>query len=370
MTSEKDLYGAIRPYNDDEVPAALERLVNDSEFIGVFVAYFLRERPAWLKAIISPFLALYLRHKWSGLTSVDEVQREIKKYLDNILVSTTDGVSYSGLNRLDRNTPNLFISNHRDIAMDPALINYGLYTAKQQTARIAIGDNLLKKPCVNELMRINKSFIVNRSSKGPREKMRVLRQLSAYIKHSLETKNSVWIAQREGRTKDGNDITDPAVLKMLYVEGKRRKLSFPDYMKTLKIIPISISYENDPCDLAKVKELYEKEVYGKYEKSELEDIESIVHGILGYKGRISVAFGEVIEDKFEDPDSLAKAIDRQIYHLYKLFPINLLASEIEDDSISNDTKSFLKKKLTDVPKRGRDYLIASYANPAKNKNKN
>ncbi|MDF5295506.1 1-acyl-sn-glycerol-3-phosphate acyltransferase, partial [Vibrio parahaemolyticus] len=174
------------------------------------------------------------------------------------LNKTTDGVTFSGLDKLDKNTSYLFVSNHRDIAMDPALVNYGLYQSGHRTVRIAIGDNLLKKPCATELMRLNKSFIVKRSAKAPREMMKALGQLSSYIKHSLDTGNSIWIAQKEGRAKDGNDFTDPAILKMFHVEGRKQKISFGEYTRSLKIVPVSIAYENDPCDIAKAKELYEK----------------------------------------------------------------------------------------------------------------
>ncbi|RQW62691.1 1-acyl-sn-glycerol-3-phosphate acyltransferase [Vibrio viridaestus] len=367
MTSTNDPYQEIRPYNDDEIPAALSRLLNDDEFINAIIQHRFEQKPSWVKSLLSPFIKLTLRFKWAKLTSVDAIQREVKTYLDKTLETTTNGVNYTGLTKLDKNESYLFVSNHRDIAMDPALVNYGLHLTGHRTVRIAIGDNLLRKPCATELMKLNKSFIVKRSAKGPREMMKALVTLSGYIKHSIDTGNSIWIAHREGRAKDGNDFTDPAILKMFYVEGKKQKMTFAEYIKTLKIVPVSISYENDPCDIAKARELYEKETHGKYEKSEFEDIESIIQGIVGFKGRVNVAFGDVIDGDFETPDELAQEIDRQIHEHYELFPMNLLAAGKESDTITPETRSNLKRKLEKLPEGAHSHLVASYANPVKNK---
>lgn len=364
MTKTNDPFIDIRPYNDDEIPAAIDRLVNDEEFIGAILQHRFSNHANWFKAIMSPLVKVYLRMKWSKLNSVDAIQLEVKKYLDQTLKTTTQGVTYSGLEKLDKEQAYLFVSNHRDIAMDPALVNYGLYQSEHKTVRIAIGDNLLKKPCATELMRLNKSFIVKRSAKGPREMMKALGTLSAYIKHSLETGHSIWIAQKEGRAKDGNDFTDPAILKMFHVEGRKQKVEFSEYVKSLKIVPVSISYENDPCDIAKALELWEKAEQGSYQKGEFEDIESIIQGIIGDKGRVHVAFGDVIEETFETPEALAEEIDRQIHLHYKLFPINQLAAGNEE--VDADVKQSLKDKLVQLPEAAQPYLIASYANPVNN----
>lgn len=365
MTSNNDPYIDIRPYNDDEIPAAIERLINDEEFINAILQHRFSNHATWFKALMSPIVKIYLKFKWAKLTSVEAIQLEVKKYLDQTIESTTKGVTYSGLEKLDKETAYLFVSNHRDIAMDPALVNYGLYQSSHKTVRIAIGDNLLKKPCATELMRLNKSFIVKRSAKAPREMMKALGTLSSYIKHSLDTGNSIWIAQKEGRAKDGNDFTDPAILKMFHVEGRKQKILFPDYIKSLRIVPVSISYENDPCDTAKAIELFEKATKGKYEKGEFEDIESIIQGIIGYKGRIHVAFGDVIDQDFETPDELAKEIDRQIHDHYKLFPINHLAAG-SNEGVTDEVRALLQTKLDKLPQGAHQYLLDSYANPVRN----
>ncbi|GAB2647833.1 1-acyl-sn-glycerol-3-phosphate acyltransferase [Vibrio panuliri] len=365
MTTSTDPYIDIRPYNDDEIPAAIDRLIQDDEFIGAILQHRFSNHAPWFKALMTPLVKVYLKYKWSKLSTTEAIQLEVKKYLQQTLASTTRGVTYSGLENLDKQTAYLFVSNHRDIAMDPALVNYGLHQNNHKTMRIAIGDNLLKKPCATELMRLNKSFIVKRSAKAPREMMKALGTLSSYIKHSLDTGNSIWIAQKEGRAKDGNDFTDPAILKMFHVEGRRQKIDFPTYIQSLKIVPVSISYENDPCDVAKARELYEKAVNGKYEKGEFEDIESIIQGIIGDKGRVHVAFGEVIDQPFNTPDELAAEIDRQIHQNYKLFPINLLAAG--DKSVGEQVEAILNSKLEQLPHGAHPYLIASYANPVNNR---
>ncbi len=367
MNSDKDVYQEIRPYNDEEIGPAITRLINDKEFIDAILNYRFSNHADWFQAIMSPLLKVYLKFKWAKLKSVYDIQVEIKKYLTKNLKETTQGVTHSGLEKLDPNTSYLFISNHRDIAMDPALVNYWLHQGQHKTVRIAIGDNLLKKQCVSELMRLNKSFIVKRSAKAPRELMKALGLLSSYIKHSLDTGNSVWIAQKEGRAKDGNDRTDPAILKMLNVEGRKRKLSFAEYIQSLRIVPVAISYENDPCDIAKAKELCQKATAGSYEKGEFEDIDSIIKGIIGDKGRVHVSFGDVIDGSIESPDDLASAIDQQIHQSYKLFPINLLAAGIDDSEITEQTKKTFTEKLNGLSDDEKTYLVNMYANPVRNK---
>ncbi|WP_261818086.1 1-acyl-sn-glycerol-3-phosphate acyltransferase [Vibrio gallicus] len=366
MSTENDIYQEIRPYNDEEIAPAIQRLIDDEEFISAVLSYKFAHIPKWLRGIISPLVKTYLKRRWGKLNSVKSVQVEVEKYLNKALDSTADSVTFEGLDKLNKESSYLFISNHRDIAMDPALVNYGLHNSQHQTVRIAIGDNLLRKPCATELMKINKSFIVKRSAKGPREMLKTLGLLSSYIKHSLETRNSIWIAQKEGRAKDGNDFTDPAIIKMIQLEGRKRKLPFAEYVKSLKIVPVAISYEYDPCDLAKAKELHQKATQGSYEKSEFEDIESIVKGITGYKGRIQVSFGDVIEGDIDTPDALAAEIDRQIHANYKLFPINLLAADVENASIDDKTRDNLQQKLAQLDDGAHQYLLDGYANPVRN----
>ncbi|MGF1703813.1 1-acyl-sn-glycerol-3-phosphate acyltransferase [Photobacterium makurazakiensis] len=367
MHTDNDIYKEIRPYNDDEVSAAIERLINDQEFINAILNYRFPQLSGVFGWFLTPIIKRFLLKKWSNVKTVDDIQKQVAKYMRGTIDHSCDGVTYTGLDKLDPKKSYLFVSNHRDIAMDPAMVNWCLFNNGFETVRIAIGDNLLKKPCATELMRLNKSFIVKRSAKGPREMMKTLGLLSGYISHSLETGNSIWIAQKEGRAKDGNDKTDPAILKMFFMEGRKRKLSFAEFMGQLNIVPVAISYENDPCDIAKAKELYQKATEGSYEKGEFEDIDSIIQGIVGQKRRINVSFGDVIKNGFETPDELAQVIDTQIYANYHLYPANYIAAGQEHESATESEKQRFSEKYQDLPEGVISILKQMYAAPVHKK---
>ena len=231
--------------------------------------------------------------------------------------------------------------------------------------RIAIGDNLLRKPCATELMRLNKSFIVKRSAKGPREMMKAFSELSAYIAHSLQEGSSIWIAQKEGRAKDGDDRTDPAILKMFYMAGKHQKIPFADYMQGLNIVPVAISYEFDPGDEAKARELVERAQSGSYEKGEFEDIDSIVAGIVGFKGRVHVSIGSPLSQIPDTPEALAESLDRAIHGQYRLFPSNLLAAG-ESQGISEAERQQFANRIAAMPSELQSTARAMYARPVLN----
>ena len=364
MQTDNDIYKEIRPYNDDEVSGAISRLIDDKEFTTAILHYRFPLLSGIFGWLLTPIIKRFLIKKWSNVQTVEDVQYQVSKYMKGTIDHSCDGVTFSGLDQLDPNQAYLFVSNHRDIAMDPAMVNWCLFQEKRKTVRIAIGDNLLKKPCATELMRLNKSFIVKRSAKGPREMMKTIGLLSGYISHSLETGNSIWIAQKEGRAKDGNDKTDPAILKMFNMEGRKRKLPFSEFMASLNIVPVAISYENDPCDVAKANELYEKQTSGSYEKGEFEDIESIIQGIVGQKRHIHVSFGDVIKSSFETPEELAEEIDRQITTNYRLFPANYIAAGIEDESVTEEEKARFEDKLSALSDGVASILKDMYAYPA------
>ncbi|WP_199886160.1 1-acyl-sn-glycerol-3-phosphate acyltransferase [Pseudoalteromonas sp. T1lg23B] len=366
MSSLVDTYAQIRPYNDDEVPAALARLLADDDFIDVIAKYNL---PRWLShwsALSRPLVRARLRGKWGKFTNVEQVQQEVARYLEILIKNTTSKVTYSGLDKLDRNAAYLFISNHRDIVLDPALMNWGLHQHKMNTVRIAIGDNLLQVPYITELMRLNKSFIVKRSAKAPKEMLKALSQLSNYIYDSLQSGHSIWIAQKEGRAKDGVDQTDPALLKMLQLQGRKLKLPFDEYVRTLKIVPVSISYQYEPCAIAKAKELVHKREFGAYVKAQGEDIESILEGIRSDKGHVHIAFGEPIVNGCETPDQLAHSIDQQILGHYYLHPSNYIAAG-EDQQISSKEQQDFSQRLELVPEELKAQVLAMYAEPFKRK---
>ncbi len=363
---DADLFAEIRPYHDDEVPAALARLMADEELLAAIAHFRFPSLSRWLGWLLKPLIRSALQRRWAKVRTVRDVQMEVAHFMESMIASTTEGVTYSGLEQLDSQKGYLFISNHRDIAMDPAFVNWGLYKCGLETVRIAIGDNLLRKPCATELMRLNKSFIVKRSVKGPREMMKAFNELSAYIAHSLGDGHSIWIAQKEGRAKDGDDKTDPAILKMFYMAGKQQKRGFAEYMQSLNIVPVAISYEFDPGDEAKARELVERAQSGSYEKGEFEDIDSIVAGIVGFKGRVHVSLGKPLSGDYDSPEELALAIDQAIHSQYRLFPSNLLAAG-QADGVTAEERQRFEARLALMPSELRETVRAMYAKPVENR---
>ncbi len=373
-------FADIRPYNDDEVPQVLKRLLADDELIAAVASLKLgpwHTKASWL---IYPLLRLLLGRQLRDVSTVADFQAVVKKYMDGVVESTSTRFTVSGLDQLDAGNAYLFMSNHRDIALDPAFVNYAMYHSDHNTARIAIGDNLLTKPYVSDLMRMNKSFIVRRSAKGPRQVLAAYKMLSAYIRHSItEDKNPIWIAQREGRAKDGNDRTEPAIIKMLAMSQEKKTESFSEYIERLHIVPVAISYELDPCDGAKAQELYETATHGSYEKAEHEDVDSIAKGIAGNKGSVHVSFGSRISGHFDDAEAVAKAIDQQIMSLYVLHPTNFFAYKMLHGSypagvhssqqqpfsiegMESEQQSFAAR-INALPEQHRPYALGIYANP-------
>ncbi len=369
----------IRPYNDSEVPAVIARLIADPEFIDLLLS---RKVPVLAKIcpwLLRPLLRRSLSKAAVDINSVDDLQRYITGSLKALIERTTDGYSVSGLENLDPNKAYLFLSNHRDIALDPAMVNLALSDAGMATVRIAIGDNLLRKPFASDLMRVNRSFIVKRSITGRRDKLEALKKLSRYIRHSISSDGvSVWIAQREGRAKDGHDRTETALLKMLAL-SKDKETSFAQATAEINLVPVAISYEYDPCDIDKGRELYAKEQGEEYVKQEFEDLDTIQKGFVGYKGRIHLAFGDPIADQYENADSLAEAIDHQVYTNYKLFPSNIIACQIlgytQDldrvksqwpDQDWQDAELRFKDYLNRAPSLYRKIITQGYAAPVLN----
>ena len=375
----------IRPYRDSEVSDVLARLIADPEFIDLLLSrrapLLMRFFPWLIKPFASPLLRRHLRHLTHNVKTVADFQEHMKVGLQNILDKTTDGYSFGGLDQLDSEKNYLFISNHRDIALDPAMVNLALHTVDLDTVRIAIGDNLLSKPFASDLMRVNRSFIVKRSVEGRREKLESLKTLSAYIRFSVvEDSASCWIAQAEGRAKDGNDKTDTALLKMLTL-SKSKQQTFGEAITQLQLMPVSISYEYDPCIVEKSKELYAANQGEAYTKSEFEDLDSIQKGFLGYKGRVQINFGDPISANFETAEDLAEEVNRQIYALYQIFPTNIIAWQTkatrdqaivdqlkqqwpDEDWLSAEAK--FQNHLQTVPAEQRLLVIDAYAKPVEN----
>ncbi|MNJ36506.1 Acyltransferase [compost metagenome] len=331
--------------------------------------------------LLKPLIARRLRKEFAGVSCVSTLQDKVEYYVDHTIERATDGVTYTGVELLKSGTAYLFLANHRDIVMDPAFVNYAVYHAGLPTPRIAIGDNLLQKPFVSDMMRLNKSFIVHRSITGRREKLAAYQLLSAYINHSIRNDGqSIWIAQAEGRAKDGDDRTDSAILKMFHMS--RKDEPFGAVIQSLNLSPVSISYEYDPCDQAKARELYIRATTGTYSKAPGEDDLSIAQGITGYKGRVHINFAPPVTAFFEDTKQLAAEIDRQILAGYRLFPVHYLAyAQWADADPALDVPAAAKvfpadelaraqtewqRRLDACPAEQRPYLVQQYAMPVRN----
>ena len=373
-----DTFAEIRPYHDDEVAPVLAKLLVDPEMLGIIASLRLPRLSKALPWLVRPLVRWYLGREMKGIANVADFQWIVKGYMDAMIEGHTASFQVSGLEHLDSEQAYLYISNHRDIALDPAFVNYALYHHERDTVRIAIGDNLLSKPFAADLMRLNKSFIVRRSARGPRQMLAAFRQLAAYIRFSLlEERSSIWIAQREGRAKDGNDATEAAVIKMIGMAQNKPDESFSDYVNKLNIVPVSISYEWDPLDAAKAQELVHIARDGAYQKAEHEDLKSIAVGVMGNKGHVHVAFGAPLKGDFSGAAAVAATLDEIIIDQYRLHPSNIIAYQriYQNDSwmslpqvpkLSDADHKAFDKRFNEMPAEYRGKAMEIYANPVKN----
>ena len=366
----------IRFYNDEEVNTALKDYV----------------RHPMVKALLQfTFPELNFREIQEIVLSCNSIadfqSKVIYLSVEKVLEKTSDGLTDNGFDKLDTSESYFYISNHRDIILDTSLINYTLHNHDLVMTASAIGDNLVQKPFLMALSRLNRNFLVLRNQ-TPREMLKSSMKLSEYIRDLLlKKKRSVWMAQREGRTKDGNDFTQQGVLKMLAMaKGESNIL---DYFLKLKIVPVAISYEFDPTDMLKMPEVLAKRMKEEYKKSSNEDFNSIMQGAMGQKGRIQLTAGKVL--KSEDFEEIRKQelsindqlkevsslIDRTIYRNFKLWPANYIAYDLlknEDrfaEQYSEKEKRKFERRISrrvDVknPLALNSYLLM-YANPVINK---
>ncbi|WP_166260652.1 1-acyl-sn-glycerol-3-phosphate acyltransferase [Marinobacter salicampi] len=377
-------FDGIRPYQDDETKAAISRLMADAEFLEMIARFKSPFMARWAPGLTRILLQRWLRKEFGDIERIDSLQARLYHLVDELVHKTTSRVTCSGLDRLDRNTSYLFISNHRDIVFDPMVVNYLLFSYGLRTTRIAIGDNLLQNRVFAEMMRLNKSFVVKRSVSSPREMRDTYMTLSSFVYHSLEDNHSIWIAQREGRAKDGIDETDPAIVKMFYMSQKKAGLGFADAMKRLRIVPVSIAYEYDPCDADKARELETKARTGAYQKHGSEDSEQIIKGLTGFKGHVHVHFGEPITDAPDTAKELASRIDHDMHRHYHVHGSNLVAYNQlfpTDPSTVSATvdlaetlsppeleaaEAEMERRLDGCDEALRPFLLAMYANPVVN----
>lgn len=379
-------FDSIRPYRDDETRSALDRLVNDREFLELIGRFKAPTLNRLTPALTRFWISRWMQRQFGDITSIDGVQARLYGFVDQLVHKTTTRVTHSGLERLDKSKAYLFISNHRDIVFDPMVVNYLLYAHGQRTTRIAIGDNLLQNRMFAEMMRLNKSFVVKRNLSSPREMRDTYQTLSAFIHHSIQENESIWIAQREGRAKDGLDLTDPAIVKMFYMSQKKTGKTFAEAMNDLRIVPVSIAYEYDPCDISKARELEARARTGAYQKHADEDTDQIVQGLTGFKGHVHVHFGRPITDSPDNPKDLAAYIDADMHRHYHLHASNLIAHDMAQvHQLSHQTErevpetvetaeayspadleaaeAELERRLNHADQALRPFMLAMYANP-------
>lgn len=317
----------IRPYRNEEFSAVINRLLNDPEFNNIMLKNLKRDEDE-----------LAQMKEAMGATKTIEVFQDlfVVPFVNQILVSSSNGLTMSGLENLDKKQRYLYISNHRDIILDSALLNLEMHASGFNPTEIAIGSNLLIFPWINDFVRINRAFIVKRNI-PVKQLLASSKLLSQYIRNMItKGTDSIWIAQREGRAKDGNDITQPSLLKMLNMSNHN---SFFDGFKELKIVPMAISYEIEPCGNEKVAELKKRKEDPNFQKTEKDDLLSMVSGLKSLKGRIHIQFGNQIDEEVlhhiaEEPGMnerlklLAEHIDKEVYKNYRLFPNNYIAYDL------------------------------------------
>ena len=315
----------IRPLNNDEVKDAIEELVTNEDFERAF--RYINPDVNW-KEFSETMRSFKTKEDFKSKLAYDAVMMVANK--------TTFSLTISGRSRLPKDKkPCTFISNHRDIVLDASFLNVMLYDVGYGMTQVAIGDNLMIRPWIKTLVRLNNSFIVKRGV-SVRQMLDVSKKLSAYVRHTInETKESIWIAQREGRAKDSNDRTQGSVLKMLNMSGDQDLVS---NIMALNIFPVAISYEYDPCDFLKAKEFQMKRDDPNYVKSQRDDLLSMETGILNNKGRVHFTLTEPINDQLAELDknmekneliaSIANIIDKEIYKHYRFYPCNYVAYDM------------------------------------------
>ena len=371
-------FDAIRAYEDRDLGATIKALFADEAFRDVLQNLFPNQSLPLLEKQLSSY------------TSILEFQKKfIHGLVTQLIQKTGNGLTLDISALTNKGLPYTYISNHRDIILDSALLDILLIDAEfPQTVEIAIGDNLLVYPWIKHLVRLNKAFIVQRSL-SLREMLAASKLMSRYMHFVItQKKNPIWIAQREGRAKDGNDRTQEAVLKMIAMGGEGTAV---ERLMAMHIVPLSISYEFDPCDFLKAKEFQMKRDNPAYKKTRADDLVNMQTGLFGYKGRVHYACAPCIDDWIATREGLSNAeffaatarrLDEEIYRNYRLYPNNFVALDLlnnRKDYISHYSEEdkaqfeqYLQQQIDkiDLPNKDeaflRERLLEMYANPAKN----
>ncbi len=367
-------FDSIRPFYETEANSAIHQIINDPMMEAIMAFTFPEDSAKnWKNLMVHT-------HSLRDF-QINFIYPGVKKVLEK----SSNGLSTGGFEQLEPNTAYLFISNHRDIILDTSLLNACLYEHSLVLTTSAIGDNLIQKPFLHILSKLNRNFAIKRGLQG-RALLESSQLASAFIKKSLLNENrSVWTAQREGRTKDGNDATHKGVLKMLTLaEDGPDQFS---YFEKINVVPISISYEYDPTDVLKMPELLAKSRDEKYVKTENEDFQNLLSGLMGTKKRIHLQVNGLITNEIKDISNsglgsgeklsqLAAVVDQKIWAGYKLWPSNYIAHDLlygdEEfkEKYTQKEKEDFENRLREKVDIKNEFLVSSflsmYANPVNN----
>lgn len=347
----KEDFSDIQPYDDTQFIDKMATLVREPGFEHA-VRYIMPDVD--YEAFVNNLLSIRTQHEFQ--------HKVMAPFLEMLVARTTDGLSFSGIENYTAGACSTFITNHRDIVLDASFLNVCLYRNNLPLTQVAIGNNLLIYDWITDLVKLNRSFIVKRDT-GVREALEAARHLSAYIHHAILDKHeSVWIAQREGRAKDSNDRTQESVVKMLSLAGGGDSR---ENLMSIRLTPVSISYEYDPNDYLKVREFLLRRRDPDYKKTQRDDLFSMETGLLGHKGRVHFHLGACINSELEHVDSDKRAeivhhacqtLDRSIHCGYRIFPCNYIAYDLD-----NDTEEY-RNEYTDADmKRFEDYIAGQLA---------
>ena len=371
-------FSDINSYSDSQVEQKIKELKANKYFLALLSDLFYPKLNKYFHLGVNQYVKRKFHQHFHDCNSIEEFQNCLAPLVKKMVQNTTDGFSYSGLENLS-DKPTLFIGNHRDISLDAAFLNYLLYLQKMKTVRIAIGDNLLDGSFAEVLMRLNKSFIVHREIQGAKETLRKLSKLSSYINQSLtEDNESVWIAQKQGRANDGNDFTDEAVLKMLYLD-KRKTASLDQWVKDANLTPIVISYEYDPLDIIKAQGWVHQEHLNLVSRNK-NDLNEMTSGIFGYKGKVHLHICKPVSFSGDNIKNLAEIIDKEIISNYRIWPssqISLLSLSKSNPDFNFQDKTveqikeyaYVQERLKDLDPKVKNRVLVTYAQPLINKEK-
>ena len=364
-------YRDIAPYQGEDVRAAVERISKHPELLYAFACAIYKGEGAEVESQRMG-LVKYVLEVLKTVGSYDDFQHKITSalLLKNVIDRSMQSFTVSGAEKIDPSKSYLFISNHRDIVLDCALLDYALYERELPLCEMAIGDNLLKHQFLLDLFKLNGAIIVKRDL-PMREKYIETVRLSEDFDSTLQGGKNIWIAQKSGRSKDGLDMTHPAIIKMLYLGPKKDKISFAEVIKNCHIMPVAISYEDDPNTINKAREEVATALKGEYNKRPMEDVISMVKGLREWKGNVHLSFGDVIDGEYNSAEDVAAEVDRQIHSIYRLWPNNWFSYDYLKGSDEHraeyegfDSDAFLSS-IKHLSPEVKSFVLNSYANPVR-----